>query len=331
MAKRKQITKKQPITKYINRKSSTRRTAKPLFAANQDLPNYPATDKRVKIAIVQTGSWGDNINSTLMFPPLKKQFPNCIIDVHTSALYASAFYNNPYINYLIKYSAPTKQEALHLTVTIPSAIRNKGYDQIFVPHPMFNPDKWASLEHPELGSNLICAWIRALEEAHIPYELPLETILRLTKHEISRVDRFCKIVNGFDSKHKTILEIHGESGQTFWNDSWTNEVVHKICSKKGLAFISHKVGVPKLASKFENLCFNVDKLSIRECAELFNRCDRFISVSSGLSNACNTNWCKTHIEWLEVVNSPTVSSAPIRSEGKTFWYKNDLSGFLKLL
>lgn len=297
------------------------------MSSQEPIPFYPPGPP-YKIALLQPGSYGDNVNSTLMLKPLKAKWPDCIIDVFTSTLYASAFYNNPLINKIHETPANTKQNALHQLHTTLPLIENRGYDKIFRPHPMLNPDKWTSARN-DLGTNLIYAWVRALEDADVPYTLPLETILHLTPQEISRVDQFCA---GIDmGKRKNIMEIHGESGQTYWNDAWTKAAIDKLCSRGEIVFVSHKIGVPELAVKYPGLCINANVLSIRECAELFNRCDKFFSVSSGLSNTCNTNWCKKDIEWIEVINSEVVSSAPIRTDRKKFWYDNDINRFIDTL
>jgi hypothetical protein len=279
-----------------------------------------------KVAIVQTGSWGDNINSTLMLAPIKAKYPDARIELHTSTYYASAFVNNPYIDKLLQYPSTDKLSSIKLCQRIAPAL--KGYDIILNPHPMYNPDKWSSALHPEWGSNLIYAWVRALENQGIEYTLPLQTVLKLTPEEVRHVDEFVATVDGFADRRKNLMEIEGESGQTFWDTGWTKYVVEKLCSRGEIVFISHRIGVPILAHKFPRSCFNVNILSIRECAELFNRCDKFFSVSSGLSNACNTNWCRTDVEWVEVIKHFHVASAPIRAEGKTFWYEPDLTKFL---
>lgn len=315
------------IQRTINNKNKNK--SKP--TTTQIVPIYTSSEQRTKIAIIQTGSWGDNINSTLMFKPIKQAYPNCILDIHTSTYYSSAFHNNPYIDNLIEYEAYTKESALHLTLTIRDTLVGRGYDIIFSPHPMFNHAHWNSIKHPELGDNLICAWIRSLEHTNISYDWPLETILRLTQDEINKVNNFINKIPDFKTRRKNIMEIHGESGQTFWNNNWTDTIVNKLCSHGEIVFISHKTGVKELENKYTNLCFNVNHLSIRECAELYNHCDRFFSVSSGLSNACNTNWCKHNIEWIEVTNSPAVTSAPIRTVGKTFWHEDNLEAFTKML
>lgn len=297
--------------------------------------NEPLHSDKFKIAIIQTGCYGDNINSTLMLDPLHTKYPNAIIDIHTSSQYAQAFYNNHLISNIVQYKAESKNESLHLMKIIPDTLKKYKYDLILNPHPMINSDKWTSLKN-NLGTNIICAWVRALEDNDIDYELPLTTHLYLTKSETNKVKDYLSTIK-IDNKFKNIMEIHGESGQTFWDGEWTKNVIDKLCGRGEIVFISHRDAMPEYTSKYPDLCFAVNHLSIRECAELFNHCDRFFSVSSGLSNACNTNWCKKDIQWIEVVNKhPTldesvVSSAPIRSSDKTFWFDNNLSKFLELV
>lgn len=328
----------QPVIKHIDRnprKTRVTQSAKLIVAGNDKLPLYTKAEKRIKIALVQTGSWGDNINSTLMFPPLRDKYPNCVIDVYTSSYYANAFYNNPFVNHIIKYMATDKQSALHLTVTIQPAIKNRGYDHIFAPHPMFNPENWTSIDHPEIGVNLICAWIRALEHAKIPYKWPLETSLRLTEAELQRVAGFCKKIKNMKQMRNVLMEVHGESGQTFWDHTWTILACkHLLAHPQTNLFISRRHNssdVEELQKHAPGRVYFVGDLSLRECAELFNRCQVFFSISSGLSNACNTNWCRNDILWVETVNSPSVTSAPIRKDGKIFWTKDDKKAFIEML
>lgn len=276
-----------------------------------------------RIAIVQGGAWGDNINSTLMFKPIKAHYPNCRLDVHTSTVYGNAFHNNPLIDNLLEYQTSDKNSSIDIARSLPPSLRD--YDIISAPHPMFNPDKWSSRNHQEWGENLIFAWVRAIEDMSVPYD-KLETILQLTQNETANARNFVagKINN-------ILMEIHGDSGQTFWNPSWTMAVGAYLCDKGYNLFISHKPMRGDIAALLQQYPQNIHwagNLSIRECAEVFNHCVAFISVSSGLSNACNTNWCKKNIKWFEVVNSITCSSAAIRRDDKTFWYDNDVNRFI---
>jgi hypothetical protein len=296
------------------------------------IPHYNGDEGYTKIALIQPASWGDNINSTLMFKPLKDHYGSMVLDVYTAESYASAFFNNPYINRLIEFPAPTKEKALDLLNVIPPLVQGKGYDKIFCPHPMINGDKWTSIRHSELGTNLINAWVRALEEADIAFTLPLETILVLTPNEVANVDNFCSRVNM--NSRNILMEVEGLSGQTYWNHHWTERVGKYLLRGDTNLFLSRRTSgsdVAALEQYAPGRIHFVGGLSIRECAELFNRCDIFFSVSSGLSNACNTNWCKKDGKWIETVNSDAVSSALIRREGKIFWTDNNLDHFMDML
>jgi hypothetical protein len=332
---KRQRAKKQPILRRIKR-SQPRGKAQPIqpALATTDVPSY-TNDKRTKICLIQTGSWGDNINSTLMFQPIKDHFGNCVLDVHTSTHFGSAFINNPYIDNLVQYEATSKQSALHLTLTIPEKLKTAGYDLTLAPHPMYNPGKWSSLKHPELRENLIFAWVRALEEADIPYNLPLETVLQLTHKEMQTVENFVKQIPTMQTHRNILMEIQGDSGQTFWDHTWTIDVgKHLLSNKKTNLFLSRKHNsgdIAELTDHAQGRVFFVGELSLRECAQLFNHCQIFFSVSSGLSNACNTNWCKNDIQWIETINSTVVSSAPVRKEGKVYWIQQNRKKFIAML
>lgn len=293
------------------------------------MPKYQK-DGRKKIAIIQGGAWGDNINSTLMLHPLKQHFDDPIIDIHTSDLYSSAFYNNPHINNIIQYKCQDKNHAISLAKSIPSKLQDSNYDIISAPHPMYHPGDWSSIKHPEWGENLIFSWVRAIENLGISCDNP-ETILKLTNEEVAKTTDLMSIIP--KNRKNVLMEIHGESGQTPWNHHWTIAVGEYLCQNNCNLLISHKErrdDILHLYNKYKSQVYWIGNLSIRECAEVYNRSDLFISVSSGLSNACNTNWCKNRPQWLEVVNSITCSSAAIRKEGKKFWHGN-LNGFIELL
>lgn len=131
------------------------------------------------------------------------------------------------------------------------------------------------------------------------------------------------------------METQGESGQTQWNHNWTSTVGEYLLKNNNTNLIISKREsdntISGLQHKFPGSVHFVGALSIRECAEIFNRCQVFFSVSSGLSNACNTNWCKKDIKWVEVVNGSGASSAPIRSTGKIFWYDDNIENFINML
>lgn len=297
------------------------------------IPKYEAGGQTKKIAIIQGGAWGDNINSTLMLKPIKDHFEHSIIDIHTSTLYASAFHNNPHINTVVVHHATNKNDAINLALSVPEKIADANYDIIFTPHPIFNHDKWSCINHQEWGENIVFAWVRALEDQGIPYGDRLVTTMKLTDEEITTANEFFeKLPKG---RRNILMEIHGESGQTPWTHHWTMAVGKYLCETGCNIIISHKDDrgdIQTLRENHRGQVFWAGSLSIRECAQLFNKCDAFISVSSGLSNACNTDWCQeSETKWFEVANSRTCSSAAIKDKNKNYWFSNDMNGFIELL
>jgi hypothetical protein len=301
-------------------------------------PKYQKDDHK-KIALIQPGSWGDNINSTLMFRPLKKHWPGAILDVYTSSIYSSAFHNNPDIDHLMVVEVLNRDQALHLLTLLPKELEGRGYDVVLNPHPMINGDKWVSIRNGHLTGphgNLIGAWIRALEDLNVNYDLPLETVLVLTQAEIDKVQNFMRTV---PPGRNVLMEDETRSGQSFWNGDWTMAVAKRLLNGQTNLFLSRQQidpNVEQLQREHPGRVFFMGDFSIRECADVFNYCDIFFSVSSGLSNACNTSWCKKNGIWIETVNphphgGSVVTSAPIRSEGKTFWFDNNLQNFLEML
>jgi ADP-heptose:LPS heptosyltransferase len=285
----------------------------------------------MKIAIIQPGCFGDNINSTLMLKPMRERYHEAIIDVHTTTLYASAFANNPLIDNAVTYPASQKNEALNFVHIIPDKIKAKGYDLVVNPHPMINPDKWASLTQ-DFGTNLICAWVRCLEDNGFRVPAKLDTILELTDAEKRRAtELFARCSN---SKRNVLMEVGHESGQSFWGPDWTTRVGAHLLNGDTTIFMSRKNDghdIAQLRSRHPGKVHFVGDLTVRECAALYDHCTHFFGVSSGLTNACNTSGRKADVQWFEVINSSVVSSAPVRSDGKVFWYENDVRAFIDML
>lgn len=289
----------------------------------------------MNIAFVQLGSYGDNINSTMMLKPIKDAFPGCNIEVHTTDLYGSAFHNNPYVASIVEHHAANKTKCFDLYNTVPAAVAAQKYDKVFVPAPVLHPNRRNSLRHPEFGQNIITTFMRVLEDADIDYPWPVSTVLRLTNEEIDKARKWLSIGNRAMHPRKILMEVQGESGQTFWDPHWTRAVVrHLVSTKDTSVFISRRERtqeIKQLEVEYPHRVWWAGDLSLRECAEVYNNCGAFLGVSSGLGNVCNTDYCRKDTLWIEAMNSPTVNSAPLRSDGKVFWYANDVNAFINML
>lgn len=288
----------------------------------------PEEGARMRIAFVQLGSWGDCINSTLMFAPIKRKWPNCRLEVHTTTLYASAFHNNPYVDALHQTPAATKAQVFSLYDVVPKRIT--GYDKVLTPAPILYRDQWRSAKHPELGYNLWCTFLKVMEDNGIDYELPVQGVLRLTDGER---DKGAAEAAPHAGKRRILMEVHGESGQTFWDDNWTLKVGRHLLRDGTALFISNRNKTNAIQQLQQLGAVFVGGLTLRECAELYNHCNAFLSVSSGLCNACNTDWCNrnTTSKWFEVVNSNSCDSSVLRRDRKTFFYENNVDKYIELL
>lgn len=272
------------------------------------------------IAIIQGGCFGDNVNSTLMLKPLKEKYPDEQIHIYTSSKYASPFYGNPYIDKIFETETAYKNESLNLA----HSIKPVGYEIIINSHPLVNKN-WVSNLHPELGENLILAWVNTLESLNIEYNFPIETELYLTDDEIEESIKFVKSIE--NDNNIVLLECGGESGQSFWNDEWTKKVSEYL-SKSGKTTLISCLKNPNVSV---NNVHWVGNKSIRVVSGIFDHCHAFISTSSGLSNTCNVRQRSKTVKWFEVVNSLTCSSNVVGKQNKTFWYKNDVKSFIKML
>ena len=271
-----------------------------------------------KILIIQGGAWGDCINSTLMLKPIKDHFAHdggCEIHVVTSDLYASAFYNNPLISELIIVPVVNKLEAINL-VQRADHYKEQGYDLVIANHPMYRRDMWVTKHNPEGERNIINTWIHSLEELGIDVSEP-QSLLYLSSFETEiAAMRAHELDSG---RPRVLMEVLGESGQTPWNSEWTRRITRHLVNRNIDVLISCHVQTRDIIELREQFPFHVHwvgDLSLRECAGLYNYVKGFIGVSSGLTNACNTQACRQDIPWFEVVLNRDSASWPIRETGK---------------
>lgn len=293
----------------------------------------PPLEKEVNIAIIQPGSWGDNINSTMMLMPLKGKYPNSQIDIYSTKNYQNAFYNNPLISNIIAADIDGKNDSLNFVHIYPDLLKDK-YQIVINASPFINPNDWSSGLYPHLGENLMLSWCKALEKINVHYSLPLTTLLFPTEQERDKVLSWIQNNIRDKNKRKALLEVEGESGQSFWNPDWTKETVKTLANLDIISIISKKhltSEIQELIKLYPNKVLFCGDLTIRECSILYNNCDIFFSISSGLSNACNTQFCTRHQIWIETVNSEVPSSKPLRDFGKKFWHKNNLKEFINYL
>ena len=289
----------------------------------------------MKIAFIQLGSWGDCCNSTLMFKPLLDKYKDAEIHVFTTTLYQSAFANNRYVKTINAHPCQSKTQAFDLYNVVPKMVEQSGiYHKVFCPAPILMAGKRNSLRHPELGENLWCSFLRALEEDDVPYTMPPLAQIDLTASEISNAQQWLNKIPKPSNK-RVLMECVAESGQTYWNKTWCQEVTRFLLKRGHQVLISCKDMAHALGREIKNDLTSKGaielSLPLRDCIHVFNHSDAFISISSGFCNACCSSAAKREIMWFEVVNDTTVSSRILREDKGHYYYRNDMNGFIKLL
>lgn len=283
------------------------------------------------VAIVTMASWGDVVISTLIVNALKTQKPDCRITYYTSSACAGAIKNNPHIDEQVIIQA-TKGQAWAVQDKIISDARNKH--QVVVAAwagytPRYN---WKPLDNNETSENFMWSYVRTAQSLGLNVPNPPLLYLYPTDDEKNRIAGYMQNVK---SGTNILMEVKGESSQTYWNNDWTVKAIdklHQIYNKPNV-FIS-------CGDKPDDFIFDlIDKYgihymndySLREMSVLFNYCDVFLGVSSGTSNACHGHLCKRNIKWIEAINDGVWDSKPLGYHNKVFFYGGDVKAYCNLL
>lgn len=241
--------------------------------------------KKNEVIIVNFGAFGDVINST----PIAKQYSlegNKVIFV-TRKNYSDVLMNNNYIDKICCF-----EEKINLNnVAMTHSSKNK-------------------IEHIFKGKKIIYS---------APYMspkydgTPRSNLLSVIKDETSQVDEWlCDFIphislSGAEENEaavffksipdrKTILiEYEYYSNQSYLTFGMLSEAIENIKGELNLIFTGKEFPreIIKMQEKYENLNFYHYDGSFMSNAKLYNLCDVFIGVSSGLTCLTSSDYCKS--------------------------------------
>lgn len=234
---------------------------------------------------------GDILCSTPIPRQLKQDYPGCRIVFYTSERLKFALENNPYIDELIALPGVP----LELDETVDELKKERPWTRFFTPAPYMNYDR-------EPGADLFELTKAA---AGMEFSVPYQPVMQLTDTEVQQVQEYWnQLARQYHPSRKRILvETEFQSEQTPWDESYARAMIEALRHLQPVFIITAK-NKPAYFDALKAVYADIEwcNLPFRHNAELFNRCDAFVGVSSGISCLAQSTWCRNDVPRIEVVH-----------------------------
>jgi len=166
-------------------------------------------------------------------------------------------------------------------------------DLCYFPGPQHNCDKLTTTSFA-----LICRSVFPF-----PGGAEIHPCLYFTKVEEQTAKKF---VDGLPHPYTIMLETEYHSGQSYWNADLTRETMksaRQILGKCNFVFASPKGHLP---FKDDAGVVDCSAFTIRQCIPVFNHCDLFIGVASGISHAVSSWSASDKVRRVDCSNNPFI-------------------------
>ena len=244
---------------------------------------------RVRVLLVQLGSHGDCLFSTIVARQIKEfDYPGAYLAWLIGDKYKNAIINNPDIDEIIEL--PLNGNLQEKRDNIEEIIKNMGldYDQVFITD--FYKPNYNKFYGTTRSAILRC----------YPHKIKtkIEARIFLTENEKDNVKRFCSKNKINSDSFNILIEAMPQSAQSSMN------------IQKALLLAEHMVKInPRVKCIISSpqklpesdLYVDASVLSYRENAELANYCDLLLGCSSGISWLCLSNWTKP-LNMVQIIN-----------------------------
>jgi len=166
----------------------------------------------------------------------------------------------------------------------------------------FFPAPWANCDHLDVHFSLISNFV-----FNFPANLEIHPCLFFTPEEDQKAEQFIK---NLPFKYSIMMETKYFSGQSNWDDQTTETVINTCRSRLGdCNFIFASPNTHHLFSG--KGVVDCSQFTIRQCIPIFNRCNLFLGVSSGISQAICSWTANPLVKRIELINTLTISTSPI--------------------
>jgi glycosyltransferase involved in cell wall biosynthesis len=269
-----------------------------------------------------------NIGDLLLCTPIPRQLkaddPACHITWYTSQRYAFVLNNNPYIDEVIALpDAPlynlkiinilrphaTQENAgvLALNAEIPRLRNARPWTRFFTPAPYLNFHAFANhYRIPGIDDNLSDPQVASKNgslldviKAYVNFNWTVSDlpVMRLTDAEVARAREYIsKLPHGI----KILFETEFNSGQSYFDIDCLLKVITSTLHLKPVVIFTSKnkpLYYDDLAKRYERMYWFSGEFRLN--AELYNACNGFVGVSSGVSTLTYSDWCRNDLPKLE--------------------------------
>jgi glycosyltransferase involved in cell wall biosynthesis len=237
-----------------------------------------------------------NIGDILLCTPIARQLktsdPSCFITWYTSERYAFVLDNNPHIDEVVALPA---SDPVTLDALIPELRVERAWTRFITPAPYMN---YTTKPHlvVEAGISLLDL---VRDAAGLKWNVPFMPVVRLSDTEVQRARNYWSTLPA--GGPIILVESEFKSDQTLWDENFALEMVD-VLKDLNPVFVYSAKNRPRyldLLLERHDRTFWCD-LPFRLNAELFNLCDGFVGVSSGISTLTYSTWCRDDVPRIEV-------------------------------
>ncbi len=237
-----------------------------------------------------------NIGDVLCCTPIAKQLkvddPTCHVTYYTSQAGEVAIRNNPFIDEIVVLPG----DPIELDREIPGLAAIKPWTRFFTPAAYLNYEAipGGSIYQPK---GTIFGIVKA--GARLNWTIPFSAFpFRLLPEERAEARAFwARLPAGI----KILVETDYRSEQSPWTDEWNFDMLDALRDLEPVFVFTSRRRPPFLDAFIARYPQAVwCDLGFRLNAELFNLCDAFVGVSSGLSCLTYSDYCRTDVPRIEV-------------------------------
>lgn len=267
-----------------------------VFGSDFVQPQIPATEKKL-FGIYLLQSLGDLIATSQIAKQIKHTHPNSHVVWFVLKKFQFVLRGNPYIDEFVELEGNNKE----WDARIDELKQSRNWTEFYVPQPHLSYNYFPGGDLTELVKAAI----------GLEWTVPYVPVLRLDEQEISNAREYFRTL---PAGMKIMVETEFQSEQSPWNVDYAKRMIESL-RRHNPVFVFSAKNRPPYFDELQALYPRVEwcTLPYRENAELYNLCDAFIGVSSGISCLCQSDYCRTDVPHVELV---------LGTHWSTFHYKN---------